>query len=426
MILFHYSCHFMNIITPCIYIVFLLINCGIIYSDFRYKKIPNKALIALCILLPFWIFFLYWNHAVWSFQNIILLSFYSVLNFIIVFLLYHFKIWWAGDSKYIYILSLYLPSYSLIILFWNTALITLTSFGIYFIYFYTLKLVLMKDFRTYIWSTIKQDSYKKTLSIFDSSKPYTRIINGLFWFLILYMWIRFLKFVFMWFFDLSSISVSQYYGINLINIVFISLIICSYLSVFLIRLFFQFIEKKLKKWTMIKSISIYVASIILVATIFFQYQKSPEQTLHFLKLSGSIYLAIFFWFLLLRYLVETSFYISERYIASIDSLRAGMIVDRNHLKRLLRWRWVLADDMDYEISTKILTSQDIKNLKKTIKYINRSIEKNEKQEDKIESIMIIRTFPYAIFILAWFALSLFFENQIIEYILWFLRMFFIK
>jgi len=61
-----------------------------------------------------------------------------------------------------------------------------------------------------------------------------------------------------------------------------------------------------------------------------------------------------------------------------------MILDTKHTQHLLQGREILADDMEFNVKTKILDSQSIQALKKTIKYINLGIQKNNKNEDTIK------------------------------------------
>lgn len=97
--------------------IFLYINYIIIKTDIDKKRIPNKHLLQLLYLLPFWILF-----------SIIVLDYRFIheinqtltwfcITLILVILLYGFKIWWAWDSKYFFVLASFVLYTEIIYLF---------------------------------------------------------------------------------------------------------------------------------------------------------------------------------------------------------------------------------------------------------------------------------------------------------------------
>jgi len=398
-----------------IYLIFFAINAKIIFSDTKYNIIPNRCLIYLLLFLPIWRMSIIGDFSIVPIEQVGYFLLSACINIIVVFWLYHFKLWWAWDSKYIYILSLYLPSYELLLLFWNTALITLWILIWYFVYFYTIKLIFYKNFRQSILSIIHEKYSDTVVSFFDTSKSFTTKLNLMIWFLLLYVSIRFLRGFFIEYMYLPEIK--KYWEVYTQDIFYVAIIMfiaSIYLILIWTRIFFKKIESKWYSSLIIKNICLYVSSFALITFILSQYLAHPKETKEILVLIFTIYLFIFITVVIWKYLINISFYLNERYAVSLDNLRVGMIIDRDFISHLLKGREDLAEDMEYNPKSKALSSDDIKWLKKTIKYINLNIKKNKKNESLIDTILVIKTFPYSIYIYSGFLLSFIVGNQIIS------------
>ncbi len=114
--------------------IFLLINGKIVLSDIQEKKIPNKQLLFLLCILPFFYGFLFFTGRFvgWFFSFFIQI----IVSVIISFLLYYHGVWSAGDAKYLLVLSLFLPINTTVAFVGNIALVTMVYLAGYYTYFY--------------------------------------------------------------------------------------------------------------------------------------------------------------------------------------------------------------------------------------------------------------------------------------------------
>lgn len=115
-------------------IVFFSINGMIIASDMKYKKIPNRELLFLLLLLP--VFYAYVSVTRGFPVEMTALLLQVFVSVLLSFLLYYYGVWSAGDAKYLLILSLYLPSTGIIPFAGNLALVTVAYLLGYYVYFY--------------------------------------------------------------------------------------------------------------------------------------------------------------------------------------------------------------------------------------------------------------------------------------------------
>ena len=135
-------------------IPFLYFNYKIIISDLKYKKIPNKYLVHLLLLIPFYYIYIFFSFPE---LNYILFLWQIIITFLVSFILYYFWIWAAWDAKYLLVLALFIPYIWIIPFIWNIALITLVYLFWYFLWFYFYKVAFDKNYRKSLWWSIKYD-----------------------------------------------------------------------------------------------------------------------------------------------------------------------------------------------------------------------------------------------------------------------------
>lgn len=399
--------------------IFLMINIYIIYHDIKYKSIPNKLLWLLLIGAVIFILteFLYHDEKHWLHISYMFLQIF--LSFITVFLLFIFRIWWAGDSKYIFILSLYLTSGNILILFFNTSFFILLYFFSYTVYFYLLKPIISKDFRKTLWRVIKSDIIQSKERFMNIWTWYTAKLNAILFFLLLYLAIRYFRpFVLDYIYTpIVTIIWKEYEQIIILGWVILILWIL-YLTLQILSYAGRKIENHTRSPLLIKSVILYVSIAFFIFILLSAYAKHPENTIRYLQLAFSIYLIIFIAILLWKYSLYLVFDFSERKLTLLNELEEWMIIDRSNIKHLLKWRENLAEDMEYDPDTKILTQEDIKGLKKTIKYINLCIKRNNKNEDIIHAVITLKSYPFGLYIFLWFTISVLFEDAILQYCIW--------
>lgn len=184
----------MQILIFILSFLFLFLNYKIIKSDIKYKKIPNKYLLYLLLLLPLNYFYLFYSIDL----HIGIFLFKILLATIISFILYSYWIWSAWDAKYLLVLSLFIPHIWIIPFIWNIALLTITYLSLYFLYFYLIKLIYNKNYRKLIFSTIYIDNKEKFKVYFIKGEKWElkrrktlyKIIKGLLIFLTIFVILR--------------------------------------------------------------------------------------------------------------------------------------------------------------------------------------------------------------------------------------------
>ena len=149
----------MQYILYIIAIPFLYINYKIIASDIKQKIIPNKYLINLLYLIPFYyIYFLISSDA--QINYLVFIS-QVILTLLISFILYSFWVWSAWDAKYLLVLSLFIPNIWVIPFIWNIALLTLVYLLVYFLYFYLWKCLFNLNYTKNLYKNIYIDLKEK-------------------------------------------------------------------------------------------------------------------------------------------------------------------------------------------------------------------------------------------------------------------------
>ena len=263
--------------------------------------------------------------------------------------------------------------------------------------------------------------------LIQASWSFTALFNLIAWLFIIYAGIRFVRIIVLQYINNNELlrlweAHTEYIAIFVI-IFFIFLIYAIRLST---TKLFVHLEQKWYQTQLIKTMSLYCMIIGLWALIYFQLQSNNIETKKILFLLSTIYLAIYIIVLGWKYFILLAFNTSERNETPLHELKAWMILDTKHTQHLLQGREILADDMEFNVKTKILDSQSIQALKKTIKYINLGIQKNNKNEDTIKWVVTMKTISYWIFIYIGFLITIIFWSTIISILLDILQELFIK
>lgn len=430
---------------------FLIINSLIIFSDIKYKKIPNKYLGYLLMILIFYYFYLYFY---WYNFNLTFV-FQIIFSLIISFILYYFWVWSAWDAKYLLVLALFIPMLWITVFIWNIALITLIYLILFFIYFYfwrclfnleytkslykNIYLGLKENFITYIKHT-DWNIYRKTMIY--------KIFRWLSFFLIIFVSFRLFRLYILqhviqtqkssdivastnWWIIWFIIRFSIEHKISLLV-----LVILFYWSIYLfyriINLIKIYLSKKIKsKWSIDKSIiiDIYLLSIltaILLTYIIKEYIKDPIEMSHNLKLIFTLYLIIYFIIRILIFAYKITFQLWEQDFINISKLETWDIIDIKYLMSLF-WEqkclwykqeeWLLKPNPK-EYFTQISNPIDKETKEKIINifHIVNEYHKENKSNwfQEIKDIKILKNFSFWAYIFIWFIISYFLWNKIFD------------
>jgi len=370
----------------CLWIPFIIINIMIIRTDIREKKIPNKYLIILLMLLP--PYYILGGHF-WWIENI---SFFSlatqcIITFLLSFFLFHIWSWWAGDAKYLLVLSLFIPHIWIIAFVWNLWGILLCYLLLYFLYFWIQKIIHiweLKEICIWIYTDTKARGYEK----FGN----THLIVG-----VLYSVIIFLSFFLL--FRLLRIYVIQDFiipNIWIFNIpektyMLISFGVCVIGVLLLwkyIRIWISYIHQKI--YNSFQSILLSISIIcILALLIVWEYMYQPYNFFSNAYTVFTLYLSIFIGIKILWYMQEIAFGEKHTDMTAISDIEAGMVINRKLLP--------LTPDKQYSINKK-LNKEDIILLK----------------EYWVEKVQIYRFFPLAPYLFLSFCLTYAFWDIIIH------------
>lgn len=448
----------MQILFYIISIIFIYFNYKIIISDLKLKKIPNKYLIYLVYLIPFYYIYLF-NEVV----NINYLMFFLSIFFttFISFLLYYFWIWSPWDAKYLLVLSLFIPNIWIIPFIWNIALITLIYLFIYFLYFYIYKIWLNKNYRKSFFENIILEQKEKIKFFFTNNNEWKlkkrniiyKLLKTVIIFLTLFVIIRLsriyiigsLKNNFL-LSNSNNFDLKKILSNNITYLIwfwwiltFLFYYIFKKIFNFLFKLFYKFIIKKIFK----KDISkkdiwfsfLLVILVCLISFIIYEYTINPKEILNKLYLILTLYLWLYIIFKILYYSYKVTFHLAENDYININDLTAWEIIDKNFLIKLF-WTqyilWAKSDENAKQFEEWILYPdpakyfQNIDNpideettkiLKKVYSEVNNYHKENKTQsfEEKYD-IKILKTFAFSSYILFWFIITFLIQDNIFKYI----------
>lgn len=425
-------------------IPFLYFNYKIIVSDLKYKKIPNKYLGYLLLLIPF-----YYIYIFFTFPQINYIAFFIqiLFTFLISFILYFFWIWASWDAKYLLVLALFIPYIWIIPFIWNISLITLAYLFGYFIYFYLYKITFNKIYRQSLWWNIKQDLNERW-KVHKWNKwwnTYKIIFKFLIIFLLIFVSIRLIRLYFLkWFIqNTNRFKLLQYflekYNIYLIFLSIWIFILWLYLFKILINRFKQYLIKKLKlDINLAWNILLFILTIFLISFIIFEYYRNSYELKYYLFKIFTIYLSLYIIFKILKWAYKITFWIAEYQYIDIKDLKEGDIVDKEYLIKMF-WEQIWLGHLPnkrkkYKKNKKYLLYPypnkyfqnidnpiDLETLKiiKKCYFITNNWHKNNKTLNFTENktIKILNTFSFAPYIFFGFLSTFLFQDQIFKFII---------
>ncbi|MDD3646536.1 MAG: hypothetical protein PHH06_03950 [Candidatus Gracilibacteria bacterium] len=431
-------------------IPFLFINYKIIWSDLKEKKIPNKYLVYLLSLIPFYYVYLFF-----SFPEINYLLFLAqiLLTLFISFILYNFGIWSAGDAKYLLVLALFIPHIGIIPFIGNIAIITLTYLFVYFIWFYIGKCLFNWKYSKSLYLNIYIDLREKWVIKKNNSKSnsFFIILKWLIIFLIIFVSLRLIR---LYLFD----GIFENTGNNDIGIIkeiiekYHIYIFIGFLALFIGLLWLikwlinkvktyiinRFKKSIFKKYNLssefVDNIFLSILFFILTSFIIFEYIKNPYEIKNYLIRIFTIYLLIWILFKILFYMYKISFSIAETYYIDIKNLGEGDIVDKKYLVKIFGEQKSLGfvKTINNENDKKLLLypnpaeyflkiknpidKETLKKLNKIYKIANTYHKKNTPNYKNLNKIKIFFTFAFGGYILLGFIISFLYGNEIFKII----------
>lgn len=432
----------MTIILYLLSIPFFYFNYKIIISDIKEKKIPNRYLLYLLILIPFFYINLFFLN-----ENINFLYFFIqiLLTFIVSFILYYFWIRSAWDSKYLLVLSLFIPNIWVIPLIWNLSLLTLSYLFIYFLYFYFFKCLFIKNYAKGLYRDIKNDLNEKWITYRNNKwwKSTFIIIKWISLFLLFFVSMRLIRY----FLINSAINgdnsrnefikeIIEKYNFYLVILIIIFLFWSIYLFRLLLNKFRLFIvENTNLKDSIIWKILIIIAFFILIAFIIFEYINNPFEIKKILYLIFTLYIFLWIAFKILFYSYKITFWISELDMIDIWELKVWDLIDKVYLLKLF-WQqkclWFeynndepinkkflyIEPDKYFMRINKVIDQEEYEMLKKVYKTVNDyHIENNTPWFQKINKIKVLKTFSFWPYIFFWFIVTYFFQDNTVKYLI---------
>lgn len=413
-------------------IPFLYLNYEVVLSDFQRKIIPNKLLIQLLILLPFF----WWYSYIYSPTSIDYIVLQTLLTLGVSFWLYYFWLWGAGDAKYLLILSLFVLHIWIIPLISNIAFLTLLYLWLYCVYFYTFKLPFNQNYSKFIFTNIQQDirdklhTFLKTWSEgIVTSQAFKKTFRFFLLFLTLFVWLRLIRMYIVSEYLPKETFIASFFWEQLHNYLpliwiplFIFLVILSKIAYGYIRNFTSrvmlFIGHKAPNAEHVNFFYTLIAFYLLSCYILYEYFKYPEYILHKLTLIFSVYLWFFLVFVSLRYAYNVTFQIGEIKYIPFKNLQAGEIVDKPYLLQLLgnqRSPHFSEDSLTIKNIDSPINVEECKNIQKIFKRINTYHKKNKTAWfNEFIYIKVLNTFSFWVYIFWGFLLTYIFWTNILH------------
>lgn len=426
-------------------IPFLWINYKIIKNDLKEKKIPNKLLGYLILLLPF----LYIYNIYYLDLNYLFFWISILMTFVISFILYYYWIWSAWDAKYLLVLALFIWQIWIINFVWNIALITIIYLILYFIWFYFWKCIFNFDYSKKLYFKIYWDLKDKTTIflkhsdwLFHKKIIVLKVLKWISLFLIIFVSLRLARL-----YIIENIITSPYYNVfkeiflDYSTYFLILIVITVYWLFYLVRKLINKIKNILKNKSKIENnytidfILISILLIFLLSFIFYEYSLNPSEIKNYLLRIFTIYIWIYIIFRILKYAYKITFSIAETHYIYLSDLKEWDIIDREYLIKMFweqksLWfvkivneekdeKWLLYPN-PAEYFRNIENPIDIETKEKLIeifKIVNNYHKKeNTNWYEEVKTIKILYTFAFAWYIFIWFILSFFLWDSIFKYL----------
>ena len=423
-------------------IPFSYLNYKIIVSDLKYKKIPNKYLGYLLLLIPFYYIYIFFNFPE---INYWLFFFQIFLTFLVSFVLYYFWIWAAWDAKYLLVLALFIPYIWIIPFIWNIALVTLAYLFWYFIYFYLWKVLLNKNYRKNLWLNIKQDLNEKW-KVYKQNKwwnTYKIILKWLVIFLLIFVSIRLGRlYLLKYTSPLAPLLRGEGNIIEKYNIYLVFLFIWIFLwwlylfKILINKLKLYLVEKFKLNINLVWNILLIFLSIFLISFIIYEYFQNPSEIRNYLFRIFTVYLIIYLLAKILIFSYKITFWIAEYQYINIKDLKEWDIVDKEYLVKMFGSQlilWFAESKKEKRQRKKYLLFPSPKNyfenidnpidfetlniIKKCYFITNKYHLKYTPNFTENNTIKILNTFSFAPYIISWFLLTFFFQDKIFKNIM---------
>lgn len=405
-------------------IVFAYSNYQLIVSDIQEKKIPNKALLFLLALCPFWYTYA-WYYGYFIDTSFLVLTLQTFLTLTVSFLMYYYNIWGAGDAKYLLVLSLFIPYIWIIVFIGNIALVVLVYMLLYFLWFWLWKNLWVKESRNSLYRSLYEVQKDKFLSKHGRKNRRDFLWSLLWWlniFLVIFMSFRIMR-------THVIDYMRENHGERIIEIFsgiwwiyIILLILWIMVGIFLaVRRIFQYIQKK--SWSYNSPFLLICINLLWISILVYEYIQYPSEIGKKLLLIFTLYLGIYSAFRILLFAYKLTFISNEESIIHIDDVTPGWIIDEWFLKRIFKNNEYLKKN---NIDLHSLDFQDVVFLKKFLHNFN-SYHKEKKTQNftKVESVKVIKATAFSGFICSGFIVSFFLQGAIFEYIIYYLYNFFL-
>lgn len=356
----------MKILFCVLLIIFLYLNYKIVKKDYSEEKIPNKYLLGLIYILPFWyiVLFQFGNSDI----HLVLFSVHILLTFIVSYALYEFKVWSAGDVKYLCILWLFIPHIWVLDLIWNIWITTLIYLMGTFIWFWLgpnlWNSQKRKDFYGILWTMKKNEFLDKNKNL-NFRKILFKSLKWLNIFLILFISLRFLRMYVTSYIETKydlSLFIENYGTYFIIWILIFTLVITLWVKTclhFLRRYLFSSLNKEVYFICAISFIGIFL--------LLYGYSQNPVYFSEKIILIFTLYLALY---LLIKTFWEGCkiiFKIQEQPMVHVTDLKEGMTIDTSWFNLITkRDKHIL---WDVQISWEVVTKEDIDTIKDVLDKI---------------------------------------------------------
>ncbi len=413
-------------------IPFFYINYKIIKSDITLKRIPNKSLLNLLSIIPFYYLYLLFSPLSFSVTTFAIQIFVAL---VVSFLLFYFWIWSPWDAKYLLVLALFIPQIWIVPFIGNIALLALLYLLAYYIYFYFWKCLFDWKYGKSLYQSIYIDLKEKifiSLKYKDGNMYKKRIIllrisKWVLLFLTAFVSIRLIRlYIFLEIKKSVSYTTILKYISTYTSYSFLWFFIISFWIAYWMKFFLNHWKTILKKVTWIKNefylehIMIWISSCMLISFIVYEYQKNPKEMQTFLVKIFTFYIAFYIIFLIVRYSYKIAFQLAEQDMIHINNLNKWDIVDIPFLKKYLSFytenKWGNGN-LKEEVAKFISnienpideeTSQKLKEIYKKYNIYNKETTSFTEQNH----IQTLKTFSFWGYIFAWFILTIISQHNL--------------
>ncbi len=421
---------FLEVFTYILLIPFLYFNYKIVVSDIKTKKIPNKYLGLLLMLIPFWwgILFL-WIAPEYlpglSDINPLFFSIQILLTLVVSFALYYFWIWAAWDAKYLLVLSLFIPYIGVIPFIGNIALVTIAYLLGYFFWFWFGKILFNSQYRNSLFTNVRTD-VTDTWNVYKQNKWWNTcriIITFIIIFLIIFVSIRLAR-IYLFNSILENTQTLNMFSdiIQKYNIYLVLLLIWVFIwSLYICRTITMRIKKYISQTysidpARVSDILLWILIIVLMSFVSYQLIN------HFYEMSAllfrifTLYLWIYVFIKIIIYSYKITFGIWECYYKNIIDLEEGDYIDKKDLISILWHEEDLTEKIKNEYIfwvSNSLTKDEVLNLKQAHLLITRIQKKNTPNFKAKNQIKLLSTSPYWSYIISGFIITIISSNLLI-------------